>query len=89
MIITVRNNIEMRTLTLDNAEEVFSVVDHNRIYLRKWLPWVDGTDKVSVVEKVISSWEKERESGTDLNGSALYWKEFLETANVFTTNIPI
>ena len=35
MTIAVRNNIEMRTLAPENANEVFSVVDRNRNYLRK------------------------------------------------------
>lgn len=65
MVIKVRENLEMRTRTPDNADEVYAVVDSNRAYLRKWLPWVDGTDNVSVIEKVIASWEKEREAGTD------------------------
>ena len=65
MIIIVRNNIEMRTLTTDNAEEVFGTVDSNRAYLRQWLPWVDSTDNTAVTRDVIVSWKKEREAGTD------------------------
>ncbi len=65
MIISVRHNIEMRTLTLNNSGEVFSLIENNRNYLRKWLPWVDNTDKLAVVEKVIFSWEKEFDYGTD------------------------
>ena len=66
MNIKVRNGIEMRTLTAENAEEVFLAVDRNRAYLRRWLPWVDGTDKPAATENVIASWEKDREAGTDL-----------------------
>ena len=62
---SIKNSIKMQTLTLENADEVFSVVDNNRAYLRKWLPWVDGTDNAAVTKKVISTWEAGMESGTD------------------------
>lgn len=66
MRIQVRTKLTMQTLVPGDAFEVFGVIDRNRAYLRPWLPWVDGTDSPEVIERVIASWEKERESGTDL-----------------------
>ena len=37
---------ELRLLQLDDAEELFSLTDANRSYLRKWLPWLDTIDRV-------------------------------------------
>lgn len=37
----------METLELRHAEELFALTDHNRDYLRRWLPWLDG---IRVVE---------------------------------------
>ena len=34
-------NIHIRTIELNDAEEIFSLIDRNRESLRKWLPWVD------------------------------------------------
>ncbi len=34
-------DIELRSLRLDDAGELFALVDRNRSYLRQWLPWVD------------------------------------------------
>ena len=74
MLIKVRENLELSTLIPENAEEVFSVVDKNREYLREWLPWVDGTDKVDVTRGVIAEWQKDLEDkkeyifGIFLNG---------------------
>lgn len=65
MEIKVRDNIIMKNLTVDNAAEIFGVIDRNRDYLRVWLPWVDGTDSVSVIENVIYSWQNRKELGTD------------------------
>lgn len=33
---------ELRLLQESNAEELFSLVDRNRQFLREWLPWLDG-----------------------------------------------
>ena len=32
---------ELRRYTLDDADEIFAVVDVNRDRLRRWLPWID------------------------------------------------
>ena len=58
MILKVRDNIFMKTLSRIDAPEVFSVIDGNRLYLRKWLPWGDATDSEAVVENVIGDWER-------------------------------
>ena len=64
--IKVQGNISLETLTTGDSDEVFSVIDKNREYLRKWLPWVDITDTSATLQNVITSWEKELELGTDL-----------------------
>ena len=33
---------ELRLLEESDAEELFSLVNRNRAYLREWLPWLDG-----------------------------------------------
>ena len=35
--------IEIRMFEVNEAEEIFGVVERNRAYLREWLPWVDFT----------------------------------------------
>jgi ribosomal-protein-serine acetyltransferase len=37
----VDDKMSLRTLRLQDAEELFAVVDANRAYLRQWLPWLD------------------------------------------------
>ncbi len=35
------NGVELRELRVEDVESIYSLVDSNRAYLRKWLPWVD------------------------------------------------
>lgn len=65
MILTVKDNLVMRNLTAEDAAEVYEVIDNNRVYLRKWLPWVDGTDSPTVIENVVEMWERQLTEGSD------------------------
>lgn len=66
MTIYVRPGIGMRTMDRSSAQEVFDIIDLNRAYLRRWLPWADGTESSDIIKNVFGSWEKQREAGTDL-----------------------
>jgi ribosomal-protein-serine acetyltransferase len=41
-----REDAELTLLEPWHADELFEIIDHNRSYLRRWLPWVDGTRTV-------------------------------------------
>ena len=64
MIIQVRDkkgreaSLELRTLVPGNADEVFDVIDKDREYLRKWLPWVDDTYSPYHSLGTIERWKK-------------------------------
>lgn len=51
--ILVGDALRLRQLRLDEAEYLFSLVDANREYLRKWLPWVDKTLSLQDSKKFI------------------------------------
>lgn len=40
-IIPVDGEVELRILEEWDVPELFRLIDHNRTYLRQWLPWVD------------------------------------------------
>jgi ribosomal-protein-serine acetyltransferase len=40
---SVRPGLELRLLEERHAAALFAAVDHDREYLREWLPWVDAT----------------------------------------------
>jgi ribosomal-protein-serine acetyltransferase len=39
----IREGVELQLLEERHAPTIFSLVDHDRAYLREWLPWVDAT----------------------------------------------
>ncbi len=40
----VRDDVELRLLEERHAPAVFALVNHDREYLRQWLPWVDSSE---------------------------------------------
>ena len=58
----VEAGLELSLIGMDDASELFSVVDSNRIYLREWLPWLDGTksieDENSFISMSLEEYEK-------------------------------
>lgn len=42
----IEEGLEIRLPVLSDAEELFILVDENRDYLRKWLPWLDDVSSV-------------------------------------------
>ena len=50
-LLKVDNQLCLSIISLSDAREIFKVVDENRIYLRKTLPWLD---EVSSLDEQIS-----------------------------------
>ena len=42
----VDNEIQLKLITQNDAEEIFAFIDRSRDYLREWLGWVDNTKTV-------------------------------------------
>ncbi|MHB1460208.1 MAG: GNAT family N-acetyltransferase [Armatimonadota bacterium] len=56
---------ELKLLQLQNADELYTLVENNREHLRAWLPWVDKTLSVSDIETFINrSLRQYAEEGT-------------------------
>lgn len=47
--------VELRLLGQDHAEDLFTLVDRNRAYLREWLPWLDDNTTVEHSRAFINS----------------------------------
>ena len=57
----VDNQLCLSIISLSDAREIFKVVDENRIYLRKTLPWLDEVnsldEQISYISHCISDYE--------------------------------
>lgn len=49
------------------AEELFWLLDSNRSYLRKWLPWVEGIQSPGQIFSVMQMWEKNSQEGSSFH----------------------
>jgi ribosomal-protein-serine acetyltransferase len=49
----INDRLELRLLQLNNADELFTLIDANRAYLRVWLPWLDRINSDDDTKKFI------------------------------------
>ncbi len=52
----VDHQVELKLLDQRDAEEMITVVDESRDYLREWLPWVDNMQVAEDYHPVIQMW---------------------------------
>ena len=64
-IIVINPRLRLRQLQLADAERVFSLVDADREYLAKYLPWADKTTEVEHSRDFIKLMLDRRESGDE------------------------
>lgn len=53
--ISVAEQFILAPLELPDAEELFTLIDTSRGYLREWLPWLDGIRRVGDTRSFISA----------------------------------
>lgn len=57
MILKINEHVELKSVQLSDAAEIFEVIDREREMLRRWLPFVDKTLSVTDTENYIQSVE--------------------------------
>jgi ribosomal-protein-serine acetyltransferase len=62
-IIEINPRLRLRQLKLADADRLFSLVEADREYLAKYLPWVDETTELEHSRKFVTSMLEKRESG--------------------------
>lgn len=61
----VDKHVHLRQLTLEDANELFALVDSNRDYLSPWLEWVDDTKSPNDSVGFITSVQEKRYKGSE------------------------
>jgi ribosomal-protein-serine acetyltransferase len=62
----------LRTLTVADAQSLFSLVDNNRAHLREWLPWLDDNTRVEDSLEFIKSTPGQHSSEMGLQCGIFY-----------------
>ncbi len=68
LVLPVRENIELRTLSIADAKSFFEITKKNNLHLRQWLGWLDDDKTVEDTEKYIEGSNKRfaEKEGLDL-----------------------
>lgn len=53
--LTINDNQFLEKLSISHVESLFNTIDQNRKFLRKWLPFVDFTNKIADTERFVRS----------------------------------
>lgn len=68
----INENLRLELINESHAEELFSLTEKNRSYLRDWLPWVDSTQTVTDTLEFITTSQKQYESNRGFQFAILY-----------------
>ena len=71
-VIKVDSELELRIFEPREAEELFWLVDSNRRFLRKWLPWIDGIQSSGQFFSVIQLWLRNHQEGSSTHFGIRY-----------------
>lgn len=72
LTLKVDSELELRIIEPHEAGELFWLVDSNRRYLRKWLPWIDGIQSPGHFYSVIQMWQKNYQEGNSIHFGIRY-----------------
>lgn len=72
MNIQIDDNLKLELLNEAHAGELFALTDKNRKYLKKWLPWVDGTQTVKDTLSFITGSKKQFRKNQSLQFAIKY-----------------
>ncbi|OGH06526.1 MAG: hypothetical protein A2171_02205 [Candidatus Levybacteria bacterium RBG_13_35_9] len=65
---TLKNkDIILRNFSVSDSTGLFNLIDKNRDYLEKWLPWLHSVKEAEDSEKKIKEWAKKQKKGEGVN----------------------
>ncbi len=72
LTIKIDADTEIRIMEERDAADIFALTDANRVHLRQWLPWVDGTRSIEDTRAFIRNVQIQRASNTGFGCVILY-----------------
>lgn len=83
------NDIELRLVDMQYAEEIFKSIDSSREHLRKYLPWVDSTKSVADTKGFIENSKKQYAENKGFDAGIWYKGEFAGVIGFHSINTSI
>lgn len=72
-----KDDIELKTFSLDEANKLHQLIEKNRDYLGEWLIWVDKTKSIEDVGKMMQEWSEKRENGERIHFGIWYQEKLI------------
>lgn len=86
MNIQVSDKISLEVLEEPHAPTLFCLVNENREYLKKWLPWVDNMQAVENARNYIINCIKQAEERTDFAYAIMYERKMVGRIGIHHIN---
>ncbi|KQX46857.1 GNAT family N-acetyltransferase [Paenibacillus sp. Root444D2] len=77
MLLEIDDDKMLKLLEQDDSEKLFALTDDSRGYLRKWLPWVDGTLSVEYTKSFIQFCQNQHASNNGFNAGIWFKGEIV------------
>lgn len=84
--IRIDTETELRAIEERDAPDIFALSNANRLYLRQWLPWVDGTRSVEDSLAFIRTLQIQRTSNGSFGCVILYKRQIVGTISFHPIN---
>lgn len=82
----VDNEIQLKLITQNDAEEIFAFIDRSRDYLREWLGWVDHTTTVEQTRAFAAMNLEKFAKDEALDTAIIYNGQFVGKVSINTIN---
>lgn len=80
------DNLKLKLLTMDDANNIFTSIDSSREHIGKWLPWVKTTKSVDDIIVFVNSVLKAYENKTEYHWGIWYNHIFVGLTSFHTIN---
>ena len=82
----VDNEIQLKLITQNDAEEIYAFIDRSRSYLREWLGWVDNTKTVEDTRSFAGANLEKFAKRQGLDTAIIYKGQFVGKISINTIN---
>lgn len=76
------NEVKLALTVSQFAEELFTIVEKNRVFFGEWFPWVEGTTEIKDTQAYIQSRLDRFAEGSTLHTTIFYHEKIVGVADL-------